>query len=252
MVRFATFEERPDLVERWDDMPEEVWLADMEFIHHDPIVSELWPRLRTEFAPYQFLALDDDETPLAHARSIPFRWTGEDASLPDGMPLVMRSGFVERSKGITSTALCALLVGIPPSSRSRGLSGQMLGHMKDIAARHDLGWVVAPVRPNEKAHYPLIPMEQYARWRRPDGQLFDPWLRTHERVGGRYAGIAPAGNVFIGSVVEWQEWTGLTMPETGEYIVPGALNPVQVDVTRNVGVLTEPNVWMVHAVAGPR
>lgn len=248
-VRFATFEERPDLVERWLAMPEEVWPPEMEFIHHDRGVNELCSRLKTEFAAYQFLAIDDDETVLAEGRSIPFRWTGENASLPDGMPLVMHSGFAEQSEGIASTALCALLVGIFPSARSRGLSGQMLVHMKEIAARHHLRWVVAPVRPSEKARYPLVPMERYAQWRRSDGQLSDPWLRIHERVGGRFAGIAPAGNVFMGSVAEWQEWTGLTIPETGEYVVSGALNPVQIDITRNVGVLTEPNVWMVHAVA---
>ena len=59
-------------------------------------------------------------------------------------------------------------------------------------------------------------MERYALWRRPDGQLLDPWLRTHERVGGRYAGIAPHGNVFVGTVAEWQQWTGMTMPESGD------------------------------------
>lgn len=87
------------------------------------------------------------------------------------------------------------------------------------------------------------------RWRRPDdGLMRDPWLRTHERLGARLAGIAPRGNVFRGTVAEWERWTGLALPESGRYIVAGALEPLRVDRERDEGVLVEPNVWMVHAV----
>ena len=40
----------------------------------------------------------------------------------------------------------------------------------------------------------------------------------------------------------------LAFPESGEYVVPGATNPVLIDRRRDEGVLTEPNVWMVHPV----
>ena len=44
-------------------------------------------------------------------------------------------------------------------------------------------------------------------------------------------------------------WTGLSFPESGQYVVAGALNPVIIDRERDEGVLTEPNVWVVHAAA---
>jgi hypothetical protein len=49
-----------------------------------------------------------------------------------------------------------------------------------------------------------------------------------------------------GSVAEWEDWTGLPMPETGSYPVPGALVPVEIDREGDMGVYVEPNYWMVH------
>jgi hypothetical protein len=40
----------------------------------------------------------------------------------------------------------------------------------------------------------------------------------------------------------------MRFPESGEYIVPGALVPLCVDRERDEGVYVEPNVWMEHGV----
>jgi hypothetical protein len=168
--------------------------------------------------------------------------------LPNGVPNLLRRAFAEHEDGVSPTSLCAVLAGVQPSARSTGLSAEMLTHMKAIARVHGLQWLVAPVRPNRKSSHPLTPMERYRRWRRPDGRMFDPWLRTHERLGARMAGIAPQGNVFRGTVAEWEQWTGLALPDSGHYVVPGALEPLRIDRERDEGVLIEPNVWMVHEV----
>ena len=55
--------------------------------------------------------------------------------------------------------------------------------------------------------------------------------------------------VITGTVSEWEGWTGMRLPESGDYVVPGALVPVAIDVERDVGTYTEPNVWMSHPVA---
>ena len=49
-----------------------------------------------------------------------------------------------------------------------------------------------------------------------------------------------------GTVAEWEEWAGMAFPETGTYVVPGALAPVEADRERDEGLYVEPNVWMVH------
>jgi hypothetical protein len=102
------------------------------------------------------------------------------------------------------------------------------------------------VRPTWKERYPLTPIERYAAWRRADGLLFDPWLRTHERLGARVLRAEPESLRITGSVAEWEEWTGISFPEDGEYVFPGGLATLR--VVDGVGSYWEPNVWMEHAV----
>jgi len=92
-------------------------------------------------------------------------------------------------------------------------------------------------------------MEEYLGWRRADGQLFDPWLRVHERLGGEILGVCPGSLVVEGTVAEWEEWTSMAFPDSGSYVVGGALVPVEIDCGKDVGRYVEPNVWMRHTVS---
>ena len=123
--------------------------------------------------------------------------------------------------------------------------------MRALGAGHGLTEFVAPVRPTLKASYPLTPLERFIGWRRPDGTLLDPWLRVHERLGAKILGIAPRTLVNVGTVAQWEEWTGLAFPESGEYIVPGAMQPVRIDRDKDEGRYADPNVWMRHPALGP-
>jgi len=249
MSLLVAFDERPDLVARYRDEAQELWPPYMQFVYHDPVCEAFWPRLGEEFASYQFLVYDERrDRLLAQANAVPLRWSGRDEDLPDGVPSILQRTFDRRDAGSPPTALCAILIGIQPEARSKGLSADILSDMVDVARRRGLTSLVAPVRPNLKERYPLTPIERYVAWRRSDGLSLDPWLRTHERLGARFAGIAPRGNIFRGTVAEWERWLNLVLPESGEYVVRGAMNPVAIDVERDEGVLIEPNVWMVHAI----
>ena len=118
--------------------------------------------------------------------------------------------------------------------------------MAAIGRDHGLNTVIAPVRPSWKHRYPLTPIDRYLLWRRSDGAHLDPWLRTHERLGGDIVKPTPKSVVVTGSVVEWEEWTQMAFPESGAYVVPGALAPIEIERERDEGVHVEPNVWMVH------
>ena len=104
------------------------------------------------------------------------------------------------------------------------------------------------MRPSLKHRYPLAPIERYIEWRREDGKLLDPWLRVHEDAGAKLIRVASESMRISGSVAEWEDWTKLVFPETGTYVVPGALVPVEIDRERDEGVYVEPNVWMHHTV----
>jgi hypothetical protein len=40
----------------------------------------------------------------------------------------------------------------------------------------------------------------------------------------------------------------MAFPESGQYVVEGALVPVEIDRERDRGLYVEPNVWMLHSV----
>lgn len=238
------YSERPDLVERLGEV-EDVW---PEFIHQTgETFNTLWGRVRREFPDYQLVLYDADADRVAgRGQTIPFRWDGAFEDLPDGVDGVLRRVFGD---GGEATALSALVAVVDPRYQGRGLSRLVIEGMRGVAAAHGLDALLAPVRPTLKARYPLAAMERYLAWRRADGQLFDPWLRVHERLGGEILGVCPGSLVVEGTVAEWEAWTGMAFPDSGSYVVEGALVPVEIDCAQDVGRYVEPNVWMRHSVS---
>ena len=103
-----------------------------------------------------------------------------------------------------------------------------------------------PVRPTLKARYPLTPMTDFLRWTREDGLHLDPWIRTHQRLGADILAAAPRSMVVSGTIAQWEQWTGMAFPQTGRYVVPGALDLVHIDCERDLGLYEECNAWMQH------
>lgn len=109
-----------------------------------------------------------------------------------------------------------------PERQGTQLSSVVINSMRDVAREAGLRELAAPVRPTLKADYPLIPIQSYLELRRDDGSHFDPWLRIHERLGGRVVAAAPESMNMESPAADWEEWTGMPLPEDGTYIVPGA------------------------------
>jgi GNAT superfamily N-acetyltransferase len=239
-VELYTFAERPDLLEH----PSRNDLFDVwaEFLLHDPVVNEHIWKLWSALPELQTVAYDPDEdVVLGEGDTVPVRWSGEPE--PGGIDWALRQRFEE---GGDPTTLCAVQVMIRADAQGRGLSSRLLSGMTARAREHRLDALIAPVRPTAKHDYPLIAMERYIEWRRDDGELFDPWLRTHERLGAVIFAVATESMTIPGSRAEWEEWTGLSFPEDGDYVVPGGLVPVR--VRDGHGLYVEPNVWMRHPV----
>jgi hypothetical protein len=236
----ASVRERPELVERaWvlarDVMP--------EYNNHGDVLGRYWSRLTEELPDFQFHVVEGNE-PVARARSIPIRWDGTIEDLPPGIDGAIARGFDEGGANV----LCALLIAVPKANQGRGVSARALRGMVDIARGNGLEALVAPVRPSLKERYPLTPIERYARWRREDGLPFDPWLRVHVRAGGRALKPEPRSLRITGSIADWEEWTRMPFPESGDYVFPQGLAPLAVDRERDVGRYWEPNVWMLHTL----
>ena len=119
----------------------------------------------------------------------------------------------------------APVIMVPRDVQGRGVSAAAVRAMGDIARRHGLHALIAPVRPSWKERYPLVPIERYARWRRPDGLLFDPWMRVHERIGATVLKPEPLSLKITGTIAEWQNWTGMTFPTAATTGSPAGLPP---------------------------
>jgi hypothetical protein len=120
--------------------------------------------------------------------------------------------------------------------------------MRSLAADRELPDLIAPLRPTWKERYPLTPIERYASWARRDGLPFDPWIRLHVRLGAEIVRPDPQSLRITGTVADWEEWTGLPFPESGAYVFPHGLAPLDVDRERDRGEYWEPNVWVHHRV----
>jgi len=136
---------------------------------------------------------------------------------------------------------------VHPEHRGHGVAAELLTAFRALADQRGWPRVIAPVRPTLKARYPLTPIEEFAAWTRPsDGAPLDPWLRTHWRLGARIIATAPRSQTMTGSVTEWEAWTGMAFPTTGEYVIPDGLVPLHIDREADRGTYVEPNVWMRH------
>ena len=193
---------------------------------------------------FQFTLLEGDEI-VARACAIPTRWDGTLDDLPAGLDAAIERSFEEGSE---ANVLCAMLIAVPRAHRGRHVSTDALRAMLDLARAHGLESLIAPVRPSWKDRYPLTPIERYAEWRREDGLPFDPWIRIHERFGGRILRAEPESVRITGTLAEWEGWTEMAFPESGDYVFPGGLAKLEVDREQDVGRYWEPNVWMSHEV----
>jgi GNAT superfamily N-acetyltransferase len=242
-LRVLTWAQRPDLAAR-GPRSEDVW---PEYNLHADVFDDWWGPLVEELPEYQFALYDEEaDAVLAEAHTGPLAWTGGDADLPGGLDEALRRVVSGRRDGTAPDTLCAFAAEVDPGTRGRGLAAALLNGMREIAAREGLARLIAPVRPSWKERYPLAPIDDYAAWRRADGSLLDPWMRLHERVGARVAATAPRSMRITGTVAEWERWTGLALPATGDYVFPHGLAPVAVDRAADTGTYWEPNVWMVH------
>ena len=219
-----------------------------EFMHHDPIANENWHELFDRFETYQFAMLDtENDRMAAMGNSLPFSWNHTLEELPEeGWDWVFLKAIEDHKQGIAPNIQSAIQIAIHPDYQGQGLSMRMVKAMGAIGKSNGFQQLVAPVRPNQKSNYPLISIDDYITWTSDGGFPFDAWLRVHVRAGARIIQPCHQAMTISGQRADWEQWTGLKFPQTGEYFIPGALNPITMNVEKDEGLYIEPNVWMVH------
>jgi GNAT superfamily N-acetyltransferase len=242
--------DQPDYRDLISHVSEAVW---PEFMHHDPISLSHWDGLYGYFPTCQFALLDTSaNVAAAIANSVPLAWDGDPLDLPDdGWDWALIQSLEDHQRQAPPKSLCGIQISIAPDYQGKGLSRRMIAHMRDLALGKGLETLVIPVRPNLKSAYPLTPIDRYIEWKNEAGLPFDPWLRVHARSGGRIVKACHQAMLIPGTVAEWESWTGMRFIDSGPYIIPGALVPVEFDLERDQGTYVEPNVWVHYKLASP-
>jgi hypothetical protein len=240
-LRFHTAAERPELREQLSELVE-AW---PRFMLEDPVAERCFPLLYERFPTLQHFLVDPGTDELvAEVNCVPVAVDVDD--LPDrGWDDVLERGTTADEE---PTAVSAIQVLLRPGRQGSGLSALCLERMREAVAEHGFDTLVAPVRPSWKARYPLVPIDRYISWTTPEGLPLDPWLRVHARLGATVVRPCPESMTIPGSVADWESWTGMAFHESGDYVVPGALELVSVDRQADTGLYVEPNVWMHHRI----
>ncbi|GAB3216290.1 hypothetical protein GCM10027586_07950 [Kineococcus gypseus] len=186
------------------------------------------------------------EVLTAAAWGVPIRWNGTVADLPAGYSETLARAVADHAVGAAVDTLVICAAQVRADATGRGLAARVLHAVIDAGAARGLHRVIALLRPTGKHEHPAMGIEQYARWRQPDGQAVDAWVRTHERMGAHVLATTPASQVFEAGVQQWRSWSGLAMPTSGTYVVAGAPDVVHIDLDADIGRLSEPGIWVQH------
>jgi len=249
-VPFKTYSlgERPERGDEYERLAEVSWPRFLR--QRDTLgLGRRWPELFTTWADWQLLLIDGMGPTIAVTHAVPLAWAGTVEDLPASIAEILDRAAADREAGRAPTALCALAAMVDPRYRGQGMSPAAVRAMVDLARAHGLGALIAPVRPAAKSAYPLAPMERYVRWENADGLPLDPWIRVHARMGAVILAVAPRTIVIEGTVADWERWTDMRFPDSGPYVVPGALQPLGIDREQDLGRYEDPNVWMRHLIA---
>jgi GNAT superfamily N-acetyltransferase len=225
----------------------EVW---PEFMLHDQVANENWHELFHRFLEYQLALYDTQEHRVAGmANSFPLRWEGNVENLPEGgWDWAFREAVHNHKQGIQPNIHCAIQIVVRPDYRSQGLSMPMVQAVRAVTRSKRLKSLIIPIRPSEKHKYQLISLDDYISWKTEEGLPFDPWLRVHVRAGARIVKICHQSKTIRGTPAQWEQWTGMKFPQSGRYIIYGALNPIEVNLEQEQGIYIEPNVWITHEI----
>jgi GNAT superfamily N-acetyltransferase len=225
----------------------EVW---PEFMLHDPVANENWHELLDRFGDYQFALFDRQDSRVAGmGNSFPMRWDERLENLPDsGWDWAFQEAVRNHKQGLSPNVHCAIQIVIRPEYRGHGLSRPMVEAVRGVTQSKGMKALIIPLRPSEKSNYPLSSLDDYIKWKNEDGLPFDAWLRVHVRAGARIIKVCHESKTIRGRRADWERWTGMKFPQSGEYIIRGALNPIRLNLEEDEGLYVEPNVWIVHEV----
>lgn len=226
-----------------DDVDLDVW---PRFLNQDPVGKEYYTFIVNEFASFHCVAFTEDRKIAGTGKILPFFWNENLADLPAGWSAAVLKSIQDNRENRICNSATAWSIEVLPEFRGTGLSHRILSELKKNAALQNIFFLFACVRPNQKEKFPFLSMDEYLKRKRKDGFSEDPWIRVHEKAGGKRIRTESNSMLITGAIDDWEEWTGIRFPKSGEFVISGGLVPVKIDREQNLGEYMEPNVWFQH------
>lgn len=217
-ISITTAAERPELIPLIWEMPDG-W---PEFMDHDLISDTLFAPAASAYRDLCIIATDTGGRIVGHAQATAFQLDRDGRrDLPDdGWDAALVWACNDLRREVVPDVACALEASVHPEYLGQGLSIRLF----DAA------------------------MSEYALRIRADGLPADAWLRVHARLGGVIEQVAPFSQTIVGSLADWERWTGVTFDRPGPVLIPHGLAPVHCAPELGYAVYVEPNVWVRHTL----
>lgn len=186
----------------------------------------------------------DSVAGISHA--VPLHITSIEDLPENGWDWAVAKAFTDASSDTIPNSLCGLSISVLPDFQCCGVGRKLAENLTRLANKHDLKYVIIPIRPVLKERFPLVPMAEFINYLQDDNFHEDFWIRTHQKLGGKIQKICNNSMNVSAPLEQWEKWCKREFPESGEYIIDRGLAPVTIDIEKKIGSYTEPNVWMVY------
>jgi len=170
-MQYKVLKNIPNHVKQQDEITLKLW---PEFMLHNPVSNSNWHKLFEIFPEYQF-SLESNGEIIGATNCLPYFWDKPFEDLPErGWDWVFEKGINDKIKGIKANILNGLQIAVNKDYQGKGISSIILKEMISVARDNDFKYITILVRPSLKSKYPLIPIDNYLKWKREDGLPYDP------------------------------------------------------------------------------
>lgn len=243
--KVVSFKERLDL---YDKQEEICGNAFPTFLYYSEIAAKTWEKMIEYYKEYQLLFLHDENI-VCVFNCMPMNLDFTDEELPEeAFNWGLEKGIEDFENGKEINAALGVQIIIPSKYQGKGISSIAVVEIKKMCAQKGIKKLIIPIRPTLKSKYPINDMDNYINWKNEKGLPFDPWLRVHVKQKGKIISSCKKAVEIKGTIKQWETWTNMKFPESGWYVIEGALCPIKINTKKNLGIYIEPNVWVSHEI----
>lgn len=242
LLRQFSIAQRPDLRGHMNLIHHATW---PRYFAGSQVMMRHWEDLYSQYPQYQFCLLDAAGNVACVANGIPLYWDGQIDSVPAGWDAGVELALQQRAEGIVPNTVLGLAGIVAEHYQGQGLASTLVHGFRALARRQGLEHFLGPVRPVGMPEG--MGVERWAQARDERGEPLDSWLRTHLRLGARELGVAPHSQKIVGSLAQWEDWTGVRFEHSGDCWVAEALQRVHVDLENDQAQYHDPSIWVGHS-----